>query len=149
MNTSTTQNRFSSSFDSYVCEGDTISAEIDGFTIEARIVRDTDAHIDDDDSHNTDQNVTGCNWEQQRQLLNARAAWFNDRWFYCGVVLSVSKRGVLLNKNAASLWCIDANYPRTSTSSDTEPNAYLTQVANELIDEALQAGRATLAHLIE
>lgn len=38
----TTQNAFAAAFDSYVCEGESIVAEIDGFTVTATI------HLDDD-----------------------------------------------------------------------------------------------------
>ena len=124
------ENRYEKSFDQYVCEGDTISAGVGKFTITARIVRDTDSHIDDDDTHNIDQTVTGCNDDQQANLVAARKAWFNDEWFYCGVVLSVSLDDILLDDIAASLWGIEANYP----CSD---NSYLTEVANELLDDAL------------
>ena len=67
-------------------------------------------------------------------------AWRGDEWFYCGIVLSVAFEGVTLDTHAASLWGIEANYP----DSD---NAYLTDVANELLPEALDAGRAVLAKL--
>jgi hypothetical protein len=136
-----TKNRFSSSFDEYVCEGDTITAEIDGFTVIARIERDEDSHIDDD-CHDTDQDVTGCDDEQQAKLLSARKAWQNDEWFYCGIVLSVSRRGVMLDEHASSLWSIEANYPESN-------NGYLTEVANELIEEAIESGRKAIDKITE
>ena len=67
-------------------------------------------------------------------------AWRRDEWFYCGIVLSVALEGVTLDAHAASLWGIEANYP----GSD---NAYLTQVAQELLSEALDAGRAAARRL--
>lgn len=67
-------------------------------------------------------------------------AWREDEWFYCGIVLTVSRAGIILDDHAASLWGIEANYP----DSD---NAYLTDVANELLPEALDAARAALATL--
>ena len=57
-----------------------------------------------------------------------------------GIVLSVSLEGVTLDDHAASLWGVEANYP----GSD---NAYLTEVANELLPEALDVARAVLARL--
>ena len=63
------------------------------------------------------------------------AAWKNDEWYYCGVILSVSIDGLTLDRFAASLWGIEANYP----DSD---NAYLTEVANELVPEALETAKA-------
>jgi hypothetical protein len=131
---------FTEKFDSYVCEGDTIQTEIDGLTITATIERDQDYRIDDDDCHNPDQAVTGCSDKQFKKLLAARQAWFDDEWFYCGVVLSVEKNGVVLAEYAASLWGIEANYP----GSD---NSHLAEVANELLPEALEEGKRVLASL--
>lgn len=68
-------------------------------------------------------------------------AWFASEWCYCGVVLSISRDGVMLDKSAASLWGIDKNYP----GSD---NAYLLEVANELLNEAIDAGRAQMESLV-
>lgn len=140
------ENRFESVFDDYVMVGDRIYAEIDGFSIAARIEYDQDLRIDDDDSHNADQSVTGCNEEQQAKLLKARDAWVKDEWFYCGVILSVCKNGVSLDKHAASLWGIEANYPKDCSSTD-RPNGYLMEVANELLDEALNRGKELLQTL--
>lgn len=75
--------------------------------------------------------VTGVDDEQHERLMKNRQAWFNDEWFYCTVVLSVSFNGVHLGDHLATLSGIEANYP----GSD---NAYLTEVANELLPEALQ-----------
>lgn len=129
---------FTKKFDRYACEGDSIECTIDGFDAVARIVRDNDAHIDDDDCHNIDQKVTGCNEEQQAKLLDARKAYMNDEWFYCGIVVDVSKRGIKLG--SASLWSIECNYP----DSD---NDYLSEVANELLPEAIADAKNILAEL--
>ena len=63
------------------------------------------------------------------------AAWKNDEWFYCGVILSVAIDGLTLDRFAASLWGIEANYP----DSD---NAYQTEVANDLLPEAIAEAKA-------
>jgi hypothetical protein len=63
-------------------------------------------------------------------------AWCNGEWYYVSVVLSVSRNGIMLDDNAASLCGIE------SDSGD-----YLTEVANELVDEALDVGREALATL--
>ena len=68
-------------------------------------------------------------------------AWRKDEWFYCGIVLAIECEGVELEPHAASLWGIEANYP----GSD---NAYLSEVADELLLEALAAGRAALKRLM-
>jgi hypothetical protein len=60
-------------------------------------------------------------------------AWCNDEWSYCGVVLSqrqiVDEDDVELDKHVESLRGIEANYPGTK-------NEHLTQVANDLLEEA-------------
>ena len=58
--------KFTEGFDSYVCDGDTITTEHDGIEYTAMIAQDMDASIDDDDCHNPDQSVTECNDEQQK-----------------------------------------------------------------------------------
>ncbi len=68
--------------------------------------------------------------------------WEEDRWFYGGVVLSVARSGVFLDKYAAALWGIEINYP----DSD---NDYLLEVANELLPEALAQAHKTMKQLIE
>ena len=133
--------KFTEKFDTFVCIGDTITIDTGEFEITARIEFDDQSHIDDDDSHNVDQSVTGCNDEQQKKLLAARTAWSANEWFYCGVVLSVSRKGVTLDKYAASLWGIDCNYP----GSD---NAYLSEIADELLLEALNVARSVLRSLL-
>ena len=133
---------FTEKFDRYVCIGDTITCEAEGFTFTARIEHDPDYHIDDDDCYNTDQEVTGCNEAQQAKLLEARQAWFDDEWFYCGIVISVSRNGVELDDHAASLWGIECNYP----GSD---NSYLQTVANELLEEAIEDAKGQRARIIE
>jgi len=67
-------------------------------------------------------------------------AWRKGEWFYCGIVLSVERDGIELDHHAASLWGVEWNYPGTD-------NCYLTTVANELLSEALDAGRAAAARL--
>ncbi|MBU1286512.1 MAG: hypothetical protein KJ871_02175, partial [Alphaproteobacteria bacterium] len=68
-------------------------------------------------------------------------AWRKDEWFYCGIVLAIECEGVELDDHTASLWGIEANYP----GSD---NAYLSDVADELLPEALAAGRTALKRLM-
>lgn len=133
-------NDFTRNFDQYTCIGDSIECEIDGYTVTARIEFDQDYKIDDDDCHNPDQAVTGCDDEQFARLLKNREAWFNDEWFYCGVVLSVSRAGVTLDDHAASLWGIECNYPDGD-------NSYLREVANELLPEAIKSAERILESL--
>lgn len=128
---------FTQKFDTYACAGDTITCEMEGFMFTATIEHDQCYKIDDDESHNIDREVTGCNDAQQKKLIDAREAWYKDDWFYCGIVISVSRNGVELDEHAASLWGIECNYPGSN-------NAYLSEYANELLDEAIEAAREAL-----
>lgn len=92
-----------------------------------------------------DVDTTGMSKAQIAQLaaehdLRLLQAWCDDEWHYCGVVLSVSRAGVTLDDHAASLWSIETNYP----GSD---NSYLSEVADELLPEALDVARAVLAKI--
>ena len=71
------------------------------------------------------------------QDFKRMADWCADRWQYVGVVVSVSRNGIMLDSHAASLWGIES-----------DAGDYLTETADELIDEALKVGRARLAKLI-
>ena len=145
---------FTKAFDSFVCEGDTITCEAEGFDIVAHIVRDdsTDRPDERDDSFwpsecPNDAGYIGENPAKPYDVQTKEAqaildAWENDEWFYCGIVLSVAKNGVMLDEHAASLWGIECNYPNGSK------NAYLMEVANELLSEAIEAGKNTLKKLI-
>lgn len=145
---------FTEIFQSFVCEGDCISCDVDGFEIVARVVRDDcpdppDARQDGfwPSEYIGDPGFIGPgpNWRQRLAKEKAKAeaimdAWRKDECFYCGIVLSVSREEIVLCEHAASLWGIEANYP----GSD---NAYLTEVANELLPEAMSAARAALKRL--
>jgi len=145
---------FTERLQSFVCEGDSLTCEAAGFEITARIVRDdcTDAPDERQDGFwpSLYKDAPGFigpgnNFRERFAQAQARAeavmeAWRKDEWFYCGIVLSVALEGVTLERNAAALFGIEANYPDGD-------NAYLTQVANELLPEALDAGRAVLARL--
>lgn len=108
-------------FDRYACPGDSITWERDGFDICARIEHDTDSRPEDSE----------CYTKRQIQM------WCNDEWFFCGVVLSVSRNGVQLADHAASLWGIACNFPSRSKN----PNRYLSEVAQDLEPEALKEAK--------
>lgn len=144
---------FSEKFDSYVCEDETITAQVDGFTVTARVVRgdspDTPDERQDgfwpslrpDDAGFIGADKTGDDLAKaDKHAGRIMQAWRDDAWFYCGIVLSVACASIALDNHAASLWGIEANYP----DSD---NAYLTEVASELLPEALDAARSALATL--
>ena len=145
---------FRERFDRYVCEGDTIACEVEGFRVTARIVRDDcmDAPDQRQDGfwpslYINDPGFIGPGNNFRERLAKAQVeaeavmdAWRKDEWFYCGIVLSVALEGITLDAHAASLWGIEANYP----GSD---NSYLSEVAQELLPEALDAGRAAARRL--
>jgi len=145
---------FTETFGPHVCEGDWVACELDGFRIVARIVRDDcpDAPDKRQDGFwpslikdapgfiGPGKNFRARYAEAQSNAEAVMEAWRKDEWFYCGIVLAVSLEGVGLDAHAASLWGVEANYPGTE-------NSYLTEVANELLPEALEAGCAAAHRL--
>lgn len=115
-------------FDRFVCVGDSISWSIEGFDIAARVEFDQDNKIDDYECYS------------KKQI----AAWKANEWFFCGIVLSVSRNGVKLSDHAASLWGIDCNFP----SRRKNPNSYLSEVCAELQSEALETARKETARIL-
>ena len=152
-------NHFSSSFDAYACTGDTITAQVEGFTITARVERDDDSGAPDKECEGfwpslnpRNAGYIGPKSESTLARHMARAtevmrAWRKDEWFWCGVVLSISRNGIELDNHAASLWGIECNYPTFTKAQEKRSNAYLTEVANDLLSEAVEAGKATMARL--
>lgn len=65
-------------------------------------------------------------------------SWCNDEWHYVGVVLSIWKNGVQLDEHATSVWGVEDN-----------DSKYLRELAEEMVDEAVSVGRATMAKLNE
>ena len=145
---------FTERFQTFVCEGDSITCEAQGFEIIARIVRDDCGDAPDERQDGFWPSLykdapgfigPGPNHRQRFAEAQAKAeavmeAWRKDEWFFCGIVLSVALEGVTLDAHAASLWGIEANYPGAD-------NRYLTEVANELLPEAIAVARETLARL--
>lgn len=143
---------FTQTFDAYVCIGDSITCEVDGYTVTARIAHDETPDAPDERQdgfwpslYKDDAGFIGSGNGFRDRFAKAQAkaervmsAWKNDEWFYCGVILSVAIDGLVLDKHAASLWGIEANYP----DSD---NAYLSEVANELLPEAITEAKAERA----
>jgi hypothetical protein len=72
-------------------------------------------------------------------------AWLKDEWDYCGVIVQVECNGVKLTEPYLhALWGVERNYPLGKRT-----NTYLTQVANELLPEALEAARAKIDSLCD
>ena len=140
---------FSQRFDDFVCESDSITCEVDDYTVTARIAHDETPAAPDQRQdgfwpslYPNDAGFIGAGngWRDRFDVAQAKAervmaAWKNDEWYYCGVILSVTIDGIELTDHAASLWGIEANYPNSD-------NAYLSEVANELLPETLEAANA-------
>jgi len=145
---------FSERFATFVCAGDTITCEVDGFIIMAAIVQDDCPDAPDQRNDGFWPSLykdapgfigPGNGFRERFAKAQAEAeavieAWRKGDWFYCGIVLSVTLEGVTLDTHAASLWGVEANYPGLD-------NVYLTEVASDLLPEALDAARAVLARL--
>lgn len=113
-------------FNSYALEGDSITWESEGFTLTARLQYDTD--------------TTPIDYECYSPLKIKQ--WKNDDWFYVGVIVSVSKNGVMLDDHAASLWGVDCNYNRTS-------NKHLATVAQDMENEAIEVGKLEVERMVK
>jgi len=145
---------FTDRFSSFVCLGDVITCEAGPFTVLARVVPDDCPDAPDQRQDGFWPSLytgapgfigPGNGFRQRYAEAQAKAeavmeGWRKGDWFYCGIVLSVSLDGVDITPHAASLWGIEANYPDTD-------NSYLTEIAAELLDEALAAARETLTRL--
>jgi hypothetical protein len=138
---------FKTGFNRYALEGDTISCEVDGYTVTARLFRDDcgDAPDERDDGFWPSLDPKEAGWigsnsrtELERQRTKAREvmkAWKANEWFYVGISVTVEREGVcLVGEYGHALWGVDCNYP----GSD---NSYLCEVANELLPEALSEAK--------
>jgi len=145
---------FTEKFQSFVCAGDTITCEVDGYTVTARIEQDDCPDRPDQRQDGfwpslnpKDAGFIGTGKSQDdliRELAETKEimrGWQEGEWFYCGIILSLERAGVMLDPHATSLWGIDANHPLTD-------NSYLATVSNELLPEALTAGATALARLV-
>jgi hypothetical protein len=113
-------------FNSYACVGDSVTWQVDGFNLTATLEFDQDSTPFDSDCYSP---------------LKIKQ-WQNDEWLYVGVVISVSKNGIEIHDNAASLWGVDCNYNRRS-------NRYLSEVVRELEGEALEVARKKVERMLE
>jgi hypothetical protein len=113
---------FDQGFDRYVCEGDSISTEIDGVVYTAILSYDSVCRPTDFDCYSDDQ----------------VAAWWNEDWFFVGITICAEFAGIEL-ESLESLWGIEANL--------ADDNSYLTEVANELLLRAIPEAQRQLADL--
>lgn len=119
---------FSTPFAPFACIGDRITCTVDGVEFTARLRDDTDTHVNDFDCYTKAQ----------------KAAWSADRWMFVGVELTASKNGIDLGY-LGSLWGVDCNFP----SRKKNPNAYLLEVANDLLTENRDQVAEKIAAMVE
>lgn len=141
---------FTTGFGLFVMEGDSITCDVGRFKATARVYRDdsNDKPDERDDGFWPSRNKDAAGYvnpakfdEEQAKAERVMAAWKNDEWFYCGVVVTVECEGVqLTGQYGNALWGVECNYPDGN-------NDYLRTVANELLDEAIEAAKAKLAAL--
>ena len=62
-------------------------------------------------------------------------AWCDDDWWWCSIILSVSRNGFEIEDYAACCGGIKVNHP------ENENNNHLTETANELLDEAIECAK--------
>jgi|TARA_R110000822_G_scaffold45056_2_gene120695 hypothetical protein len=117
-------NYFTETFDTHARHGDTTTTEVEGFTFTAHLTRDYDT----------------TPMEFECYDVGEIDSWKRDEWSFCNVVLTAARRGISLDTFSACLGGVEMNFP----GSD---NAYLTQVAGELLDEALPDARTALAKI--
>ena len=125
MNTETLTQSFKP-FPAYTCSGDVRTVEHGPFTIRATVHDDTDTTPDDFDCYSPE----------------SIAAWRAGDWCYVGIVLSVWLDDICIDDHAASLWGITCNVP-------TDDNSYLSECANDLLPEALEAAERARRKLVE
>jgi hypothetical protein len=141
---------FTEKFGRFVCEGDTITCEHDGFTVTATVYHDECGDTPDERCDgfwpSRDPKAAGYvlpeNFDaEQAKAERVMAAWKNDEWFFCGVAITVSRNDVQLTGDYDNaLWGIECNYP----DSD---NDYLRSVANDLLDEAIESAKLKIKKL--
>lgn len=142
-------------FDTFVCEGETVTLEIDGFTLTATIYRDDDGTSPDkrDEGFWPSLNPSDCGYignkskstlaRHMRKAREVLQAWKDDEWFYCGVAVVASKAGVqLTGEFDHALWGIECNWPNSD-------NSYLSECANEYIASAIADAREKIAALAD
>lgn len=113
-------------FSSYACIGDKITWVNGESLLTATIHQDNYAKPED----------SACYHEDDILLFNL------DQWFYCGIVLSIEKNGIVIEDNAASLWGVECNFPGVD-------NSCLSEVAQELESEDIEVGKVELQRMIE
>lgn len=95
-------------FNEFACIGDSITRDHDGLTYTARLEYDDSSTPDDYECYSLEEKVS----------------WLKDEWLYCGIIVSVSRNGAVLEDHVTSCWGFELNF------SD---DSYLTEEAENLI----------------
>jgi hypothetical protein len=151
---------FTKDFDHYVCDGDSISCDVDGFHVVARLEYDDDTTPPDERQDGfwpsldpEDAGYIGPRSKRTLERHKARAqhvldTWKRDEWHYYGVVVNVFKNGVQLTEDYHhATWGIEGNWP--AHNKRLNPNEYFRHVANDYLPEALAAAKRKIATLCE
>ncbi len=150
-----TKRFFRYGFSDYACIGDRIFYKDGKWEFTARLEPDDDNSPPDERSDgfwpSLDPKSSGYIGSKTKHTLkhHMRRAelvmqeWLAGRMFYVGVVLDVSFIDVQIVKNATSLWGVECNWPGLRNR-----NAYLRQVADDLLPEARAAGELMLADIM-
>ena len=149
--------QFTRQFQKYACDGDSITCTVNGFECTATIHHDDCSDRPDERQDgfwpSLDPASAGYIGAKSKSTLarhHARAertmqAWLDNEWFYCGIAVTVSLRDVQLTKQFHhAVWGIECNL----SNGRYRTNGYLRDVANELLDEALEDAQNVLDDLL-
>jgi len=146
---------FTKGFDSFTIDGERISCTVDGFTCYATTERDDNGAAPDEraegfwpskDPESAGYVGAGRYPSEMAWARKVMQAWKDDEWDFCGVCVWIEKNGIRLTRPYdTALWGIERNYPVRRKGE--KPNAYLREVANGLLPDALDQARDKLAEL--
>ena len=140
---------FTQEFRDYVNSGDSITCQIGGYEFTATLRFDYDAGAPDKETEGfwpslnpSDAGYIGAKSKSTLGRERAKAQAVYDAWqrgdmIFCGVVISAAFEGVPLGDNLASLWGVNCNWEGYRTPRKRGTNAYLRDVANQLLPEAM------------
>ena len=150
---------FQRDFDSYVCDGDSITCtSADGFFCRATLHYDDDTtppdkrqdgfwpSLDPKDAGYIGPKSKSTLARERKHMKHVMDSWLRDEWHYYGINVEVWREGVLLTgKWEHASWGIEGNWPSRDKRKNT--NAYFREAANDLLIHALTAARAKLKAL--
>lgn len=152
--------KFTQHFDTNIFDGESISLKVGRYTVTASINHDNNY---DKPDHNDEgfwpnrSNYTTKNINKYyRDLGHAKYVydeWTRDNWWFGGVLMTVTTEDQdgeeieLVDGYECALWGIEVNYP--VFDGRRRPNAYLREVANELLPQALEQADAAVAQRLK